>query len=300
MYIFLRNYLNARGLGEDKVIVHMQSAGLLDILQDDLNNTIKEQLNKGFPVIYFGSRINNTEISTIEDIFNLQTGHFMVAYGETDNGDIKLHNGWNSSEYTTVNTTDYQYNNLAIWLEINEDNLPHECSNNYYDTDKNSYVCACNVYYRTHPQHNHFYYDSYSVSGHYGMCICGVTADFETHNIIYSTIEGQPSQHFERCIGCNYIRTIHHEYDYEEISNEYHYKECACGQNNTEPHYEQKYTPTGITQHHIYCKCGYSFGTESHTFTQIGTYNVCDYCGYKMLAPGGGMIMGDKDEPVTE
>ena len=275
----LDSYLhNIRNFSENEIEVHIQNAGLFDLHQEELNQTIIEQIEKGYPVIYFGTEDNNQDANVIEEIFNIGEGHFMIAYGVTKNGDIKLHNGWNSDSYSTVNTTSYQYNNIAIWVEIKEENLPHECSNNYLDTSTQSYVCACNIYHETHPSHVHFHYDSYDNTSHFGECICGNVIQSAPHDKIYKNITS--AGHYEDCRGCNYYAFANHNCESYISGTSKHQSVCSCGYviENVD-HFVSSYEQYTNTLHKTYCICGHYIGTETHSMVTSGRYATCTDCG---------------------
>lgn len=281
IYNFLSNYVyDVRGFTEDQITIHMQSAGLFDVSQEALNEAIIEQIENGFPVIYCGLEVNNVNITSPEDIFDILTGHAMVAYGVDDNGDIMLHTGWNRNEYTTVSTTDYQYFNTAIWIEINYENLPHNCSNNYYDSATNSLVCACNLYYESHPSHTHFHYDSYDSVSHFGECICGNVIESAPHNLRYSGVGA--TNHVEKCVGCNYNAVVDHSYTAFVIDTNGHRGICACGQiSEIEEHYNHHYARNNTLTHYVYCECGRYMGTSYHVVPATGNafFKLCIHCG---------------------
>lgn len=289
---FLRSYLyNVRGFTEEQIQVCYKVEFIFGATQSEVNQAVIEQISKGFPVIYRGSTYNlDNEIDSLDDLFNIRQGHVMLAYDTSDEQNyedrtIYLHKGYNgnpentqTNPYTTVEETEYQYVNVAIWLEINEDLLPHDCSNNYYDEYTGSYVCACNVYYQTHDSHIHFYHDEYNVLEHFGECICGNVISEETHNFKYSSITS--TTHHKECRGCNYEITVNHYYDTFEILEDGHKGECACGASIIDSHSESKYVMSTTLKHFVYCDCGYLYGSEAHHMTTVGSRSVCADCGY--------------------
>lgn len=292
--LVLNAYLSGR-FSSNEVTVHYLHEDYGDIIAK-----MNEQITKGYPVIYIGKKIEND--TNEGNNKPKKSGHELIAYGIKSDGDISLHTGWEDEEFTSFNETQYNLNRAIIWLEVNEENLPHSHSYNYVDSETNEALCACQIY-TSHPAHStHLHYDisEYSINDHCYKCACGYIDRLEAHNLSYSYFS--VSQHKKLCEACGYERKENHVFDIVWKSNDLEHRlSCVCGHRTpTEAHYRHKYTSKGVTQHYIYCKCGYYFGVESHTFTQIGAYNVCDYCGYKILAPGGGMIMGDEDEPVTE
>lgn len=312
---FLKAYLyNVRGFTEDQIRVCYQKEGLFGVSQEELNQTIIDKISEGYPVIYCGNTINyDLEIDSLEDFLDIKTGHAMIAYSTSDEANdtdrtIYLHEGYNgnptneeTTPYTTVEDTEYQYGNVAIWIEIT-DELPHNCSNNYYDVETNSYVCACNVYYETHDSHVHFYNNEYSVMKHFGECICGNVVSEETHNFKYSSITS--TTHHEKCRGCNYEITVNHYYDTFEILEDGHKGKCECGASIIEAHSESKYVISTKAKHFVYCKCGYFYGSEAHHMTTVGSRSVCADCGYVgssgITPPYEDSIFKSEEDETTE
>ena len=178
----------------------------LQASDDELFQVMKTQIGNGFPVMYIGKRVVEEDVELTSDDGIQKAGHVMIAYSVQENNDvedIKLHTGWNGSTRTDwVNTSIYSYSNAIIWLEIKEENLPHECTDNYYDSYTGNCVCSCDVYYNTHPKHEHEYpenYDYYTSSGHVYTCICGS----------------------EQIVG--------HSYTHTPYSNTHHQSICLCG-----------------------------------------------------------------------
>ena len=206
-----------------------------------------------------------------------------TAYGVTKNGDIKLHNGWNEDSYSTVSTTPFQYNNVAIWVEIKEDVLSHKCSNNYYDVATGSNICACNVYYDTHPEHTHFYHNNFDENTHWGQCICGNIINSSSHNITY--INTDSVNHYMYCRSCNYEATTTHSFSLtDETSDVSHKLACICGRNVYEPHCYYDECPSNETHHGVVCECGVIYDTEEHCaheyyYSSELVHNVYCKCG---------------------
>ena len=163
---------------------------------------MRNQINSGFPVIYAGRRTSN----------GATTGHMLIAYGVDETNDILLHTGWKENEHKKISSTEYNLDRSIIWLEINEENLPHMCSDAYYDIHTDSYMCACEVYCGTHPEATHVTgtgYVSYIASGHYKACVkCGEAVALENHTFTH--------------VPCN--------------NNNYHRSVCACGYETTSAH----------------------------------------------------------------
>ena len=319
---FLKSYLyNVRGFTEEQIQVCYKAECIFGATQSEVNQAVIEQISKGFPVIYRGFTINlDNGIDSLDDLLNIKQGHVMLAYDTSDEQNyedrtIFLHKGYNgspaselSNPYTTVEDTEYQYVNIAIWLEINEDLLPHNCSNNYYDSATNSYVCACNVYYESHASHTHFHYDSYDSVSHFGECICGNTIESAPHNLRYSGIGAM--NHFERCVGCNYKATVGHSYVEFTINSNGHRGTCSCGwTGEIEEHYDHHYARKDTTTHRIYCECGWYMGTSYHVVPAVGNgfFRLCIHCGERvnigevlLPTPGPGIQSASQITYITD
>lgn len=215
------------GFNENQVTVNIQYA-IIDG-DDSLISTMKEQILNGNPVIFFGLNVDILPTQLDNDTMALN-GHAMIGYDvgvdAEGNDDIILHTGWSGNEDSRVSTTEYQYLNSIVWIEINEENLSHECAYNYTDTFTGSNMCACEIYCGTHPSGTHTYrndYVSYTSSGHIKACTrCGEEI-LESHNV-----------------------TSHIPY-----TNEWHKGICDCGYAKNLPHVVRP--ATGITGTCILC-----------------------------------------------
>lgn len=310
----LESYLyDTRGFSEDDVTVHILRAADPTVSQDEFKEAISAQIEKGFPVIYAAtsvdlSNIDFTDVNYGATLDDAVGGHAMIAYSLTDNNNdgvketINLHNGWNSSNdrvYSTLNDTEYKYWKIAIWLEINEDSVPHICSDNYEDVDQDSDVCACNVYYKTHPSHVHFHYDSYNSLNHFGECICGNITQSAVHNLFYLNITS--ATHRAKCNGCNYDVNINHQYTYTVDTSE-HSGICACGYaTGLQAHYDYRYVKMNSIKHTVYCECGYLLRMEQHTIVEDSTrYSHCLECGAVFDRFSDVTIKGEIEDDVEE
>ncbi len=242
----LEEYLSRRQLGSNKgVTVHIEygfpTAGNLNATRDTLFETIKTQINNGNPVIFLGLE----EIDVLPEFIDADDmgiyAHAMIAYdvvGEGAAEDILLHTGWNGDELQHFSTTPFQYLNSAIWLEIDEEKLPHQCVDKYYDIVTGDGFCACEVYADTHPGHictlseN---YTSYTSSGHYKSCVvCGKNGNVEYHNCTF--IYHSSTQHQAICL-CGYIGYENHGgYTYTYLTSTRHKCICKCGYESTSAH----------------------------------------------------------------
>ena len=261
--LILSHYLyNIRGFSTSEVTIGC----LYD--DGDIDNKMREQITKGFPVIYNGRKLSNNE----------KLGHAFIAYGIEKNNDVLLHTGWSWQEFQKQSNTQYNLDRSIIWLEINEENLPHECSDAYYDTYTNSYMCACNVYYETHPSHTHSYHESYNSTHHFDKCICGEICNMVSHDLTYSAVNDD--SHNQKCVECNYEARVDHEHTLIPSNASEHSFECACGHiSEIEGHYVSTYANKDNTSHYVKCACGYNICTESHQMVTTGRFAHCTDCG---------------------
>ena len=309
----LRSYLSDRQLGaEQGVTVHIEHASDHDLLNLDnaragLFETIKEQIDNGNPVIFMGLNVDLPENLVSWNNFNAG-GHAMVAYDVvTRNGkeDILLHNGYNGNETDYYNSTDFKYLNSAVWIEIDDEELPHVCTKKYIDSvDTTKTYCACEIY-STHKNHNSNHI--YNINGldsdtHFLGCHCGARTNVEAHDLTYSYYS--PTQHYESCSECSYEEAVNHEYNIlHSPTSTGHSLKCACGEERAiiEAHYTYSYTERNRLMHNKYCACGYLIGSEPHNLMGDGLNNICVHCGYNAGATGGGnIIMKDEEDYPTE
>ena len=192
------------------VSIHLIREQNLDENRERVIESIKTQVDSGNPVIYRADKIQNrqetrnSEISDDEEI-----GHFMVAYYSTDSEDILFHTGHTSNSYSTFDTTDYDLDIEALWIEINEDVLPHSCSDNYYWYPTHSNICSCNAYKELHPEHTHSNCGEYASNQttHTYSCYCGQSIT-SSHNFTYTAINSL--YHSVGCTTCGYTYTEMH------------------------------------------------------------------------------------------
>ena len=260
---------------------------------DDIYSVMTEQISKGFPAIYLGQTITGE-------------GHALIAYNTGSNHNIMFHTGWSGLETIyTYNNNPFGYNGIVIWLEINEENLPHTCSNNYFDVATNTPMCSCKIY-SSHSAHDPDYYHEIeynNIESHCYKCDCGYVFNVQSHNLTYSYYN--PTQHYEDCADCAYMGAKTHSYTtvMASTSASGHQAACVCGQTTTEEHYVWDYVSQGRDSHAIYCECGYLIGTEYHDMEpgfKLGT-SCCAICGYIRDNSGfGEAIMGTEDENSTQ
>lgn len=301
----LERYLYVkRGFDSTEITVNIQYER--EVGQEVFVNTMKEQITAGNPVIFFGLSLDILPEELDSDDVRYG-GHAMIGYDVTtdENGDddIILHTGWNGEDDETYRTTDFQFLNSIIWLEINESNLPHVCSNYYYDLITDSNICSCEVYYYTHPTHSiHIYqgFEYYNSETHCYKCGCGYITNIQPHNLTYSY--NSPTQHYKSCADCIYSGAENHNYlPQSSSSSSGHGLACVCGAtSSTEAHYVHRYTPKNNTYHYKYCECGYLIGTETHDMYQSGIYSICRDCGKKVNTMTDITIKGVEDELDTQ
>lgn len=265
---------------------------------DDLVTVIKQQLNKGFPVIYGGSRQASTEDQEYasSDISG-KPGHAMIAYAEIQNGnDIQLHTGWSGEEHNdTIYTTKYNIDPFIIWLEIDEEKVPHTHSYSYVDSKTGENLCACQIY-STHPAHsqNHKYFTRDDTEKRYEMCACGdIRSILHYHEKFYSNRDSV--SHYERCGLCNYNRPVYHSFTFDSITSTNHEEICECGYVKTSVHTAFRYVKHSQLKHKMYCSCGYYMGLGSHSVvTDSPTQAHCIDCG-AVFNPMNDFILLEKD-----
>lgn len=213
--ILLEYYLSLQGITSEQVSVHTISESLT-VSRSDVLNAVRTQVQAGNPVYFRGTKIENT---SDVDTGIKKSGHAMVAYG-IDGDDIKLHTGWidrsiqdDEIKYvSSVNTTEYQYNIGALWLEINESAFPHVCSYSFQEMATSKMLCSCQAYHSLHDEHTHkrFKYvkNSYTLSGHNSQCICDTIFE-EWHAYTYVD---QTTNHLRSC-DCGYVDVESHTYE---------------------------------------------------------------------------------------
>lgn len=182
--------------------------------RDSVLSAVRNQVIQGNPVI-FGGHTNSAskekgDSSTTTGSNNSKAGHAMIAYHVTEDADILLNTGHTGNRFDSVENTIYQTDIDAVWLEINENILPHKCSNKYlFMTNSNSfYTCSCNAYKTLHPKHKH----SYSIQ----------LIDANTHK-------------YQCNYGCDAI-IEHHALKHVSLDNSYHNDICNCGYITASPH----------------------------------------------------------------
>ena len=217
-------------------------------------NAIGNQVSSGNPVIFGGYRIlSNSETDSLPKSSaqeSEKTGHAMVAYNIDDNGDIMMHKGHgnSTSPTTTFNNTEYQLDIDAVWIEINKDILPHECSEKYnFMTNSESFnTCSCQAYKTLHPSH--------------------------THELTNKKYLSQESHKRECKSGCGYVLIEVHSFVCQDIGGGYHLGTCECGYTVTQIHTLVKKNPHYSTCIH----CGYTKNTNGDIIEWPGILNHDD------------------------
>ena len=304
----LEYYLyNKCGFDSDKITVNLYKAYDLNNDRETMISIAKEQIDNGNPVIFMGLDADFIPESVDGDSM-FEGGHAMIGFDTfvNDDGqdDIRLHLGYNwSNPYSSIRESGYTLLNSIIWLDVNEENLPHVCTDNYYDVHTGNNVCSCYIYYNTHPGHqsHNYQFNDFNSQSHYLRCYCDARTNVVGHSITYSYYT--PVQHYKRCGQCIYFAYEDHEYNIPQSSTsaEGHTLGCVCGQTTSaiEAHYEHTYISQSKLLHNVYCKCGYFLYSLPHQMVSVGTVNKCRDCGFVGsggLLPPGQIITGVEDE----
>lgn len=278
MVDFLEFYLyDVCGFTSNQVTVHRLSENSLQNTDEDLFNKAKEQIKKGFPVIYAGYMANLENIKLFESIQDNIGGHALLAYELTDDeSDIILSQCWNGYDTVTFKTTDFKYNSSIIWLEINEDAFPHICSESYKDaTDSSVKFCVCEIY-SDHPNHVHKATsgeDSCPLAAETAVCYCGEGMK-GPHN--YSIRAYEPWEHWLECVCGAKIAHENHNYEYIDITEETHTRSCSCGYSVVLSH--EYFTSLG--DHQRLCECGYvKITPHCFNYEQLSDTHHLSICG---------------------
>ena len=303
----LEEYLNIQGFSNDEVKVHVLTVAENGITA--VTQTMVQLVTNGTPVIYFGysssaSKTNGNDDNSVNDnIENGSSGHALIAFQMIDNNtDIKLHTGWAANEFTTLNTTEYSDARAIVWIDVIEENLPHEHSYMHIDTYINLPVCACEIY-STHPEHeNHHVYVYHTDDERaYKTCHCGDEIEICVHEWQYNII--RETYHSAICFKCFESKNVAHTHNIPtQLSDTEHGLKCICGHQGTETeaHYAHSYISVNALSHRIFCACGRVIEFEPHNMMGIGFSSaVCLDCGYVGKQPSGNVIMGKEDNKDT-
>ena len=174
--------------------------------RDTVLQIIEEQVESGNPVLYSGARLATEDEEANADTSSLENdekeAHAMIAYNVDEDGFIDLHTGYGTGSHSKYPGTDFNLDIGVLWIEINEETLPHSCSNNYRWAPTDSYVCSCEAYKNLHPEHIH------EDSG--------------------DLLRRDATTHTYECIWGDEITEPHDLY-YEKVSSGYHRLACDCG-----------------------------------------------------------------------
>ena len=260
----------------------------------DIEDVMRTQINNGFPVIYIGKKVVESESSkneTDESEETKKSGHELIAYGIDSNGNILLHTGWKKDSFRVSSSVEYNLNRAIIWLELKGDLLTHthtEESGNYIDLITGNTLCACQIY-SNHPAHenNHIYVDDYDSENHFESCHCGdAVRNVTPHNLTYFYYSS--SKHRESCSDCYYMQVIDHSYSNvssSSVTANGHQRVCNCGAISPSyyEHSIHSYGRCDKTVHYIYCECGYQIGTRFHVVPAGNAMiKFCIDCGQRL------------------
>lgn len=266
MYQFLVLHLFVtKGFYNNEVTLHYLHEDDGDIVEK-----MREQIDKGYPVLYMGKRLAIDELGNTE-----KKGHVLLAYGK-DGSDIKLHTGWSENEFQTLSSTQYNLSRAIMWIEINETNLPHTCSQMYKDSaDSSTTYCVCQIY-GDHPNHQHISVERYDENNHWIGCGCEQRYDVEAHNFT-SVVDSFENNDLVAC-ECGYTKYQSH-YIYSIRGT--HYAYCICGKPMGIEHIESYRESIDDVNHNICCGCGEVIETKAHSKDYIsddqGVYCSCGY-----------------------
>lgn len=294
----LEEYLLIQGLTSNEVVVNLLT--IENYTVEQIKQTLKQQVMNGNPVICSCHEPDTTENdeSANDNKEKSSGGHALVAYKMIENNtDIKMHTGWATEEFTTLNTTKYSELKAIVWIEIVKENLPHEHSYMHIDTHTDLPMCACEMY-STHPEHenNHVYVYHCDAERAYKVCHCGDEVELCVHTLNYTNND---DRHTAVCTKCFEIMNLDHSYNIPtNISNAEHRLDCICGHQGTETeaHYAHGYIPSGRLSHRVYCECGKMIGMEAHSMFGGASSATCIACGYIDENFSGNIIMGANGE----
>ena len=287
--------------------IHIAQENNTGETRESVLNKIRAQVDNGNPVIYRADDIVSKENgegnnSNTENEPRKKVGHFMVAYYATKDGDISFHKGHTKYTNTTLGETEYNLNIDALWIEINEDILPHACSGDYtyllYPGVEPS-CCSCEAYKYIHPNHIHeqkgleqnddtthiynciwgceikksheFVCNMISNSQHSLVCECGYSYE-ESHNFVYQ------DYHTSVCEDCGYVNTTSHVYGGFVYSSTQHWKECACGAQKQVGTHSYTYENFNAAKHKCICSCGYEKLSAHKNVVLNSQYTQCTFC----------------------
>ena len=166
--------------------------------------TVRDKLislvSSGTPVIYGGFK-DESDNATVASDGQDKKGHAMIAYDYNPESDSVFYHMGNADIFSNDTSNHYDYHPSIIWLEINENEFPHECSNNYHEKDAGP-ICLCKL--DIHPAHTHsFKCLERDASSHRIECEFCLEIDADSHDFSYVRIDG--TTHSIDCV-CGYHR----------------------------------------------------------------------------------------------
>ena len=204
----LEHYLyNVVDFNEQQITVHSIIHSDPNYSEEAVRNQLVSLVSNGTPVIYGGYKYESSSAATTLDRID-KFGHSMIAYDynpETDS--VFYHSGpehYSESALWEDESNPYDYHPTIIWLEINENAFPHECSYNYYEVETRETICLCKL--DIHPAH--------------------------THSL--ECIESDASSHVPKCSDCNEIDE--NALSYVRIDGITHSINCECGYHSVGVH----------------------------------------------------------------
>ena len=272
-------------------------------LQDNKRDYIIEKVKNGIPVIVSGGNISLDP-----------WGHTYIIYDYDEaNDELYCHMGWIEDpdpdvfhEYTHVkfSTIGGTLIGGAITLEFN---TPHSHSNNYVDSEGNTY-CSC-YFPILRDIHRHEYEACAGAENMFHVYKCGCVAENDTPVLHrFETVIVDNDQHKDVCIDCGYEReVVMHDFQYttnndnthtlscldcgfmiseehDYVTHNHCYEKCAdCGnvRQVVEHDYTDRYVSKDNLYHYAYCICG-SKQTKDHTFYETDRSKNCYDCSYSI------------------
>ena len=288
--------------------------------QEDIENSIKEFLDEGVPVIL-----------CVESGGDNPSRHAVVAYYYDCQG-IHMHFGWSGEETDVL----LPYGGMQYYVAgyvVDFANMPHVHSDNYvingvgycgcghravghdytyaheaYDDTYHACYCSCGEFVLERhddrasgytvldgahvlhcvcgdieTEHNYEYKYYYSADKHRTLCRCGVEGMMEDHQYDIVSV-GSEAGHILLC-ECGIDTYEYHAGDegVEYYDEDYHEIDCDCGA-LAGHEYTHGYQDNGLTTHFATCACG-AQTTEEHNlaYTYVdASFHRCDclQCGH--------------------
>ncbi len=299
--VILEEYLLIQGLTSNEVVVNLLT--IEDYTVEQIKQVLIQQVMNGNPVICscYEPNTSNDKQTANSNEEDSSSGHALIAYKMIDdNTDIRMHTGWDGEEYTTLNNTNYSELKAIIWIEIIEENLPHEHSHMYLDSYNDLYMCSCEIY-STHPEHenNHVYVYHSDTERAYKVCHCGDEIELCIHTL---SCTNNGDHHTALCTKCLEIMNVDHKHDIPtSLSMTEHGFKCICGHQGTEtePHSGSVYSSKNNFKHDVYCSCGHLIGSGAHTMVTQGRYSTCTLCGVRVDTFTDITIKGIEEDDIS-